>query len=204
MEKIRRRQYLIDKRLQLRFTALVVMLVVVYSVFLAGATYVNYKISCIVFDNSSLYDPAVEEAIQAEGRKTVITTTIFLVVNGLVVAGVFILLTHKVAGPLYRIRRQITDVRDGKLPSKIVLRKNDELGHLADSFNEMTEALRDVARHDMEDLKALSVLLDKAAGDLRGDETKTLSADLKQCVVKLNAIVAAKEKLIDPTGGQVS
>jgi methyl-accepting chemotaxis protein len=167
MQKTRRRVYLIDKRLQLRFTALVVALVVVYSLFLGGATYINYRISSIVFDNSSIYDPVLEESIKAEGRRTVFVTTSFLVVNGIVVGLALVLLTHKVAGPLYRIRMHFGAIRDGKIPQQLQLRKNDELTNVAQSFNEMTQVLRCQVEKDAAEIEEMAVGVRELAEALR-------------------------------------
>jgi methyl-accepting chemotaxis protein len=193
----RRRVYLIDKRLQLRFTGLVVALVVVYSLFLGGATYLNYKISCIVFDNTSLYDAAVEQSIRAEGRKTLITTTVFLVINGLVVGLVFVVLTHKVAGPLYRIRRHIAEIQGGRLPQRIMLRKGDELGHVANGVNEMTESLRAAAQQDVKDLGGVAIVLQGAMEELRrGGPPGAVAGKLDEAMKRVTAVSAARQKLL--------
>ena len=131
MSKLKRRVFLVNKQLQLRFTLLVVLLVLIYSVFLGFATYLNYRISTIVFENTAIYDPMTEVQIQSQGKSTVMTTTVFLVVNGVVVALIFILLTHKVAGPLYRLEQYTKMISEGKIPPKLTFRKGDELLDLA-------------------------------------------------------------------------
>lgn len=189
MDKVRRRIYLIDKKLQLRFTFLVVALVLIYSLFLGGATYLNYKISCIVFDTTSVYNPAVEDAIKSEGRRTVATTTIFLVINGIVVGLVFILLTHKVAGPLYRLQKNMEIVSSGKLPRKMTLRKNDELTYMADSFNEMTEGLRKAAESEASELQAVAEQLGGVLEKLKqaGQSDESL-AGIQACLEKVKGV----------------
>lgn len=197
MQKVRRRIYLIDKKLQLRFTFLVVALVLIYSLFLGGATYLNYKISCIVFDTTSVYNPELEQTIKAEGRKTVATTTIFLIVNGIVVGLVFILLTHKVAGPLYRLQRNMADLRDGKMPRKMTLRKNDELTYMADSFNDMAGALREAAESDVSDLGSVAEGLSKALGALKesGVGAEELAA-LEEAAKKVEAVSERRRNMV--------
>ncbi|MBD3242855.1 MAG: HAMP domain-containing protein [Chitinivibrionales bacterium] len=189
MQKVRRRIYLIDKKLQLRFTFLVVALVLIYSLFLGGATYLNYKISCIVFDTTSVYNPVLEEAIKSEGRRTLATTTIFLVINGIVVGLVFILLTHKVAGPLYRLQKNMEAIGGGKLPRKITLRKNDELTHVADTFNDMAEGLRKAAETEAADLHAASEKLTGILEKLKqGSQSEDLLGELQACLEKVKGV----------------
>lgn len=50
---------------------------------------------------------------------------------------------YAIAGPLYRIEKELVDIGNGNLKKKIKLRKGDELKDLADSINIMIEGLRD-------------------------------------------------------------
>jgi methyl-accepting chemotaxis protein len=54
-----------------------------------------------------------------------------------------ILLTHRVAGPLYRFRRHLKAIGEGDLSTSIVFRKHDYLAKEAIAANEMVESLRD-------------------------------------------------------------
>lgn len=54
-----------------------------------------------------------------------------------------LLFPHAIAGPLYRIEREIVDIGRGNLRKEIVVRKGDELKDLADSINIMIMGLRD-------------------------------------------------------------
>lgn len=53
-----------------------------------------------------------------------------------------IMVTHRVAGPIFKMKRQLTDVAEGhwKLPSP--LRKGDELVEFHQSFRDMVQSLR--------------------------------------------------------------
>ena len=194
MNKLKRRIFLINRKLQLRFTLLVVLLVLIYSVFLGFATYLNYRISTIVFENTAIYDSATEVQIARQGKSTVVTTTVFLVINGVVVALIFILLTHKVAGPLYRLEQYTKMISDGKIPPRLIFRKGDELLDLAERFNEMTDTLRQTAQRDASELHTMAEELEKIAGQLR--ESKEPSEDLlkglEQCVGKVASLRDSK------------
>ncbi|MFA6003700.1 MAG: hypothetical protein WC881_06500 [Elusimicrobiota bacterium] len=48
-------------------------------------------------------------------------------------AGVFY--SHRLAGPIYHIRKTLREALDGKAPGPIVLRKNDEFKELAEDIN---------------------------------------------------------------------
>ena len=53
-----------------------------------------------------------------------------------------IVLTHKIAGPLYRFETFLTAVMAGEHPEPCRLRKGDELMDFCDLLNEVTEPLR--------------------------------------------------------------
>ena len=195
--RFRRRVFLIDKRLQLRFTVLVVALIVVYSVFLGGATYLYHKTACIQYDNMSLYDPVEAASFKKGANRTLWTTTIFLAVNAVVVGWAFVLLTHKVAGPLYRIRRHIAEIQGGKLPQRITLRKGDELGHVAQTVNDMTDALRGAAEQDVKDLGGVAIVLQGAMDELRrGGQPASVGAKVDEALKRVAAVSAARQKLL--------
>ncbi|MCP3917476.1 MAG: hypothetical protein GY711_18180 [bacterium] len=54
-----------------------------------------------------------------------------------------VLTTFKIAGPLYRIELFLTELRDGKRPGDVRLRKNDELQHIAALLNDATRSMRE-------------------------------------------------------------
>lgn len=53
-----------------------------------------------------------------------------------------VLMTHKIAGPLYRFEMFLNAVMDGEHPEPCRLRQNDELKDFCELLNEVTEPLR--------------------------------------------------------------
>lgn len=97
----------------------------------------------------------------AERQRTMFLS-LYVVLTLLVVGVGFagIVVTHKVAGPIYKMKRQIRDVGEGKLTIPGRLRKGDELVDFFDEFDHMVKSLR--ARQEQE-----IVLLDAAIEKLR-------------------------------------
>jgi nitrogen fixation/metabolism regulation signal transduction histidine kinase len=73
----------------------------------------------------------------------------------LVLAAYGIVLTHKVAGPLFKITLHLDKIRDGKLGVVYNLRKGDQLVDFFDHFKHAHDALRARTEEDI-------VLIDKA------------------------------------------
>jgi nitrogen fixation/metabolism regulation signal transduction histidine kinase len=81
-------------------------------------------------------------------------------VLGIAFAGIVV--THKVAGPIYKMKRQIRDVGEGKLVIPGKLRKGDELVDFFEAFDNMVRNLR--SRQETE-----IALLDAAIEKLRAE-----------------------------------
>ena len=73
----------------------------------------------------------------------------------MVLAAYGIVLTHKVAGPLFKVTNHLDKIRDGKLGVVYNLRKGDQLVDFFEHFKSAHDALR---RRTEEDI----ALLDKA------------------------------------------
>jgi nitrogen fixation/metabolism regulation signal transduction histidine kinase len=68
-----------------------------------------------------------------------VTLLVFVFVVG--VAGIWV--THKVAGPVYKMKRQLSDVASGRLQMPGKLRKGDELVEFFAAFEHMVRSLRE-------------------------------------------------------------
>lgn len=98
------------------------------------------------------------QAFQQRMMQTLIAVLVLLVV-GIFLAGIMV--THKVAGPIYKMKRQIKDVGEGRLRIPGKLRKGDELVHFFDAFDGMVRSLRARQQSEIE-------MLDRAIAELEG------------------------------------
>ena len=93
-----------------------------------------------------------------------------LLVIGVGVAGIIV--THRVSGPIYKMKRLLGYVGDGHLMLTEKLRKGDELQHFFDSFEKMVNSLR---RRQEEEIK----LLDRAIAGLEGSVSDEQMSQLR-------------------------
>jgi hypothetical protein len=147
------RNYLINTGLQLRYTATIVIVAVVVTAFLGMKMYQATRDVSRVILWTSLVDPASAEELQAQfsnSDRVVLYGIIgFGVVLVLSVSAVGILITHKVAGPLYKMASFFARVRDNRLgPAPRSLRKGDELQDFYLAFREMHQAIRERTEED--------------------------------------------------------
>jgi len=148
------KNYLIDVGLQLRYTATIVIVAVVLTVILGFRIYQATQDTSKVILWTGLVDPATAQELQtqfAQSDRTVVWGIIgFGIILVLSIGGVGILLTHKVAGPLYKISSFFGRIRDNRLgPAPAKLRKGDELQNFYLSFREMHQAVRGRVEDDV-------------------------------------------------------
>jgi len=136
--KFKRTQYLVSGRFQGKFVGLILLLT-----FLTAAlcSYVVYYTSMISFGEklANIYPQGrLVSVINIINMRIVIT---MLLVTPLV-ALIGIYLSHKIAGPIFRMERFMSDMASGNLTGKLVLREGDELLTLADGINRLTESMK--------------------------------------------------------------
>jgi hypothetical protein len=145
------RNYLIDKRLQLRYVVVVTVISAVIAVGLGALLQRQeaYASDTIIksMSNSGFLGPdlvqQVKESLRAQDRSQLTIMLIMGVGLMVVLSGYLVLMTHKVAGPLYKISAYFDRMRDGKLPKVWPLRKGDQLVDFFERFRLMDEALRE-------------------------------------------------------------
>ena len=80
--------------------------------------------------------PVIVDPVVVKRQDIIFPALLIALIVGMgasVMAGV--LYSHRLAGPLYRIRRTLSEVQEGKPLRPIVLRKNDEFKELAEDLN---------------------------------------------------------------------
>jgi hypothetical protein len=158
------RYYLLDVGLQLRYTATIVVVAIFLTAGLGFKMYQATRDVSKVILWTSLVDPASANELQtqfANSDRVVLWGIVgFGVVLILSISAVGILITHKVAGPLYKIATFFGRVRDNRLgPAPANLRKGDELQEFYGAFKEMHSAVRARAEDDVRVLgNAVAVL----------------------------------------------
>lgn len=83
------------------------------------------------------------------------------------VAGISILFTHKIAGPIYKIERSFRQIMDEKdLSQRVFLRTGDELQELAEEINRLLDHVRNSLLIDRQKSDALLTKLDHLIGQI--------------------------------------
>jgi HAMP domain-containing protein len=164
------RNYLIDRRFQLKYTGMVLLVTVSVA---SGLGYVAYRFSkgqteALTAHIASQPDldadtaTALEQFAQQEDRKirNAIVFGVLLLTLALGITGIVV--THRVVGPAFRMKRLFAHVASGRFEVTTGIRKGDELQELYHSFAEMVESLRDQRTEEIEQLEETLRKMDEA------------------------------------------
>lgn len=114
-----------------------------------------------------LEDQAGEVAAQQRTLLLLLVIVLALLVVGIGLAGIVV--THKVAGPIFKMKRLLREVGEGKLILKERLRKGDELQHFFETFEKMVEDLREKQKAEIAKIDEILERLEEAPRSSRGN-----------------------------------
>jgi methyl-accepting chemotaxis protein len=178
------RNYLLDRRFQLKYTSMVVVVTLFVASILGALAYHESKGQTealqIQLTMQPDLDPRVAAGLESFGRQRdrQILIGILLGISALTLAlGVTgIVITHKVVGPAYKMRMLFGTLAKGQLRVDGGLRKGDELQDVFAAFNDMVLRLRERREHELSHLD-LALARVKAAGG--SDEAVRALSDVR-------------------------
>jgi hypothetical protein len=166
--------FLIDKKLQLRYVILVTTLSAVITGVLGYLMYrqeneVTEVLAADVMAETGDAELAAQAKDDMESEDQGLIYRMVIVGAGLVIILSLYLtvMTHKVAGPLYKVSLYFDRMTEGKLGKVTALRKGDMLQDFYGNFREMHDALRG---RQLADVAAMEKFLAAAGGVSRSGE----------------------------------
>ncbi|HEC79132.1 MAG TPA: HAMP domain-containing protein [candidate division WOR-3 bacterium] len=136
--KFRRKKYIIHKKYQFRLLGVLLGIVLAATLITTFVTHYFLLSSIVDFTAKYGHPPTGKELIYASFKPLIITVPIIL----FILCGVVIFISHKIAGPLYRLKMYMKKVGEGDFSVKLKFRNYDAIHDIADTFNEMVEKLR--------------------------------------------------------------
>ena len=126
----------------------------------------------------------MKNALQSVNRSLIPKVAILAALIFLI--GIFV--SHKVAGPMYRIEKSAEAIQRGDLLANFRIRRGDEMRETAGALEDMVETLHD----DIKKLKAESTAMDEKINLLvaRGSIPKEESARLKEILAGIDSVLS--------------
>jgi hypothetical protein len=176
------RNYLLDTGLQLKLASYLLAFAVALSLGLGYHLWTAYRETSEVV---SLAAPEVAGALASEDRWRIVQVSIILALVLVCLLGASVVITHRIAGPAFVIRRTCSQVGEGNLARPRPLRSHDLLVDLADAVATMVDALRDREAIDRDAMaRAAAVLRDPGASP---DACARAAAELERLAAEKDA-----------------
>jgi len=150
---IQRKNYFIKKKFQVNFISKFITLIIVEAILIAGLfIYITRDTLTTGYFNSTLTVERTPSFFLIPVLLVMLMVAVGVGIAGMVI---FILLSHRIAGPLYRFEKDLEEICSGNLTKRINLRKTDQLAELKESLNAVVGSLD----HRMSRLKSITAEL---------------------------------------------
>ncbi len=136
--RVRRRIFLVDRKFQFKWTAIIVAVGVLIS---AGLGFFIVKLTLDLNESLGIDDALMAEATRGDSLGIYLLVG-FVVVMALALFVWGIFMTHRVAGPIYIISRYLRQIGEGEVPRPRPLRRGDDLQEFFETFSAMLAKLQ--------------------------------------------------------------
>lgn len=135
----RRRNYFINRDFQVRFTIKFLIVIVIEAILAIGLfLYLSRGTLTTGFIGSDFRIARTSEFFLPT---LLVSNLIIIGITAIIGIAVMVYLSHRIAGPLYRFEKILTDIGRGDLTQRFKLRDNDQLSELSESITELTTTM---------------------------------------------------------------
>jgi methyl-accepting chemotaxis protein len=180
----KRKTYIVNRRFQFKyiFIILSVMLITVFSVSFT-TFYVVWK---NVIDSFFFVPEAAKKLADIYVRTAQLLVLPVLFLSACAIAA-GIIFSHRIAGPVYRVKKTAEDIAGGDLRVNVRFRKGDDLHDLADALNSMIGKVREIVKEDTELIEEINLITSRL-------EEGMPEAGIKKSLEELTGIVRRLKK----------
>ncbi len=175
----KRRQLLVDKQFQIKFIINILLVVIVIIALLS--------ILLVYSTSAEMGNSVYSKLLELKNTREVILPTVLkisiliLIVGGIFILIRFLILSHRIVGPLLRFKRVVKSLGDGDLTVNIYFRKYDELQDLAIIFTDSVKKLNKKLKMLKKDIDKINKIVNK-----KDKLTKNEVIELKKFISSLN------------------
>jgi methyl-accepting chemotaxis protein len=181
-----RRIFLINKKFQLRFSLYVCSWLFALSIIYPMIIYNLYE----YLIHYATLDPRGPALTQLQTSKSqvvwylVLLQALFLSVTFLI----SILLSHRIAGPLYKLGKFFREVRNGNLNDDLKFRKNDHFQELVEDYNGMMDTIRSTLKKNTDSAAAAISRIEKVLANGSNPIDPQGRRELEEALVALREV----------------
>lgn len=189
MRPYRRRTYFIERKVQFKYFLLTIGLLVIQTSIVLTVVFAPYIVTLLT-------DAPAELKLEAARTLLVLDANIWPGLGGIILLwGAFsIFITHRFAGPVFRVRKAAKAIANGDLTDRIKLRKGDDLSELADDINAMADSVATFVatlKNEQESLSACIGDLKAALAAARSPQDEETIQRLISCLEQNKSKISA-------------
>lgn len=183
----KRRTYFIEKEFQTRFILKFCLLVIGGGLLTIGTLYfLAARSTTVTIANSRVVVRSTADFLLPVLIQTVLVVTVIV---GLATIFITLFVSHKIVGPLYRLKKVIQTLGDGDFSTGFHIRKRDQLQALADVFNEMITKIRGNLGLLKDSFSSLKEKLDSLSEHEVAEHKRSVLRELKEITEELHRIL---------------
>jgi HAMP domain-containing protein len=177
MNKYKRRNYLIDRSLQLRYMAMVVIFMVFISVGTGCLIYFTTWTTLV----DKIGDKARLDTVFTDLNEIILIRIVLLAFASICLGAIITMfVVHRVAGPLFRVKLTMHQIGKGIIPGKTRFRDKDELQDLAGAIDEAVCKIGEVSEKNLKVIEEASGCAERLVELLRlGSEMQKPKEELE-------------------------
>ena len=139
MEKWRRKNYFIEKNFQTRFIMRFCAIVITSSLLIIWLLFIlSVNFTTVAIENAHVIVKRTSDFMLPIVIQTVMVVTAF---SAFAVIALTLFTSHKIAGPVYRLKIEIEKFKNGNLSANFKTRSSDQLQDLALSLSDMGQVI---------------------------------------------------------------
>ncbi len=146
-QQFQRKTILIKRKLQFRYMILIFLSVLI--AFLMVGLDIIWTISKVVSEHPMM-QPLIDDMFSMAPLfliKMLMYMIIVLIVSAVV--------SHRIAGPIYKFEKSASIIASGDLTHRVVLRKGDQMADLQNGFNNMAQSIQSAVKNDKDVAEAM-------------------------------------------------
>jgi methyl-accepting chemotaxis protein len=175
----KRKKFIVKKSFQLRYVFIILSFILLTAAVSAMATYLAL-FPYLSAKLANVYPQARLISLLRDANIKALFSTLIIIPFAVWLS---IVLSHRIAGPWYRLEMILENLATGDLSHDVYLRKNDELQSLASSLNAVIKNLREVANENIK----YAAGIDDAIAEI-GQELKKEAPDAMKIKLMANKL----------------
>ncbi len=168
----KRKIYLIDPKFQLRMS-----IYICFFVFISSLIYpfTIYDLISQFMQFAAHYAPDLSKTMASKRQSLILILALWQLGFTTLVFIIGIFFTHKIAGPIFKMKKHLRMIREGQVTEDLHFRKGDHFQDLAVEFNKTMHKIRDEYKKDFTYLSEVNTYINNLALVVPDDKRPVLN-----------------------------